>query len=110
MSIRVTAVIVVGGMKVDVPIDVSDLQFKFLARVTIKPLVEALPCVGGVTISLLEEPKVMHVRMILRVLGCAAACEDSIVAFRFFLCFVLVFSLFGGLSATLIFVLKRFQF
>jgi Ca2+-dependent lipid-binding protein len=58
MKIRVTAVVKVGGMRVDIPVDIGDIQFKALARITIKPLVETLPCVGGVTISLLEEPTV----------------------------------------------------
>ena len=55
MHIRATAVIKAGPMKVDVPVDVSNFQFKALARITI-PMVETLPCLGGVTISLLEEP------------------------------------------------------
>ncbi len=32
----------------------SMLQLKALARITIKPLVETLPCVGGITLSLME--------------------------------------------------------
>ena len=55
MAIRATAVIKAGPLKVDFPVDVSNFQFKALARITI-PMVETLPCLGGVTISLLEEP------------------------------------------------------
>lgn len=29
-------------------------QFKSLTRITVKPLVETLPCLGGVTVSLME--------------------------------------------------------
>lgn len=29
-------------------------QFKALTRITVKPLVETLPCLGGVTVSLME--------------------------------------------------------
>lgn len=39
---------------IKVPVTVSNVQVKAHARFTIKPLVETLPCVGGVTISLLE--------------------------------------------------------
>lgn len=55
LELRVTAVVQAGPMTVDLPIDVQNIQFKALARITI-PLVETLPCAGGVTISLLEEP------------------------------------------------------
>ena len=39
---------------IKVPVTVSNVQVKAHARFTIKPLVETLPCVGGITISLLE--------------------------------------------------------
>jgi C2 domain/Synaptotagmin-like mitochondrial-lipid-binding domain len=55
MAVRATAVIKAGPLKIDLPVDVSNFQFKALARITI-PMVETLPCLGGVTISLLEEP------------------------------------------------------
>lgn len=58
MHIRATAVLKLGGVLVDVPVDVSDISFKVLARIIIKPLVETLPCVGGVTLALLEDPVV----------------------------------------------------
>ncbi|PSC73977.1 synaptotagmin-2-like isoform X1 [Micractinium conductrix] len=56
MSVRVTAVVKVGSKTIDVPVDVGNIQFKALTRITIKPLVETLPCLGGVTVSLLETP------------------------------------------------------
>ena len=34
------------------------LQLKARARITLKPLVETIPCLGAVTISLLEVPTV----------------------------------------------------
>lgn len=52
----VRATVVLGGASgpaVDLPIDVANVQLKALARITIRPLVEQLPCVGGVTLSLL---------------------------------------------------------
>jgi len=55
MAVRATAVIKAGPLKVDLPVDVSNIQFKALARISL-PMVETLPCLGGVTISLLEEP------------------------------------------------------
>ena len=55
LELRITAVIQAGPITIDLPIDVQNIQFKGLARLTI-PLVETLPCAGGVTISLLEEP------------------------------------------------------
>lgn len=59
LHVRVTAVLKSLGIyfkSIDVPIDVANVQFKALMRITIKPLVETLPCFGGVTLSLLEEP------------------------------------------------------
>lgn len=36
------------------PCFLSPPQIKALARITIKPLVETLPCFGGITLSLME--------------------------------------------------------
>ncbi|KAL3130563.1 hypothetical protein ABBQ38_008369 [Trebouxia sp. C0009 RCD-2024] len=47
-----------GGMYMNIPIEVKDVQLKARARVTLKPLVETIPCLGAVTISLLEVPTV----------------------------------------------------
>jgi hypothetical protein len=38
----------------DVLCAASSVQFKALTRITVKPLVETLPCLGGVTVSLME--------------------------------------------------------
>ncbi|KAL4424265.1 hypothetical protein ABPG75_001566 [Micractinium tetrahymenae] len=64
MALRVTAVVQAGGKTIDVPVDVANIQFKALTRITIKPLVETLPCFGGVTVSLLETP---HFNMDLKI-------------------------------------------
>ena len=54
--LRVTAEAELGGKIVDLPVEISCIQFKVLARITINPLVRQLPCAGGLTISLLEVP------------------------------------------------------
>jgi hypothetical protein len=56
--IRLIVEVCLGGKMVDVPIQMSCIQFKALARITLYPLVEQLPCVGGLAFSLLEEPTV----------------------------------------------------
>lgn len=58
MLVRLVVEVYLGGKIVDVPIQMSCLQFKALARITLYPLVEQLPCVGGLTFSLLEEPTI----------------------------------------------------
>lgn len=54
--VRVVPVAQIGGKEIDLPIDISSIQIKALARIVISPLVEQLPCAGGVTVSLLERP------------------------------------------------------
>lgn len=56
ISIRVTAVVEMGGKRIDFPVEVNNIQLKALARITLNPLVEQLPCFGGVNVSLLEDP------------------------------------------------------
>lgn len=56
--VRLILEVYLGGKIVDVPIQMSCIQFKALARITLYPLVEQLPCVGGLAFSLLEEPTV----------------------------------------------------
>ncbi|KAF5832806.1 hypothetical protein DUNSADRAFT_11179 [Dunaliella salina] len=41
-----------------VPVEVSNLQMKVETRITVKPLVDTFPCVGGWTVSLLKVPLV----------------------------------------------------
>lgn len=48
----------VGSFRFYIPLSVSDIQLKAVARVTLNPLVEEIPCIGGVTVSLLEVPHV----------------------------------------------------
>ncbi|KAI7835754.1 hypothetical protein COHA_010332, partial [Chlorella ohadii] len=50
ISLRVTAVVKAGNKTIDVPVDVSNIQFKALTRITVKPLVETLPCMGAISI------------------------------------------------------------
>uniref|UniRef100_A0A6S8NBT6 C2 domain-containing protein n=3 Tax=Dunaliella tertiolecta TaxID=3047 RepID=A0A6S8NBT6_DUNTE len=47
-----------GLLRLYVPLEVSNVQIKVDTRITVKPLVETIPCVGGVTISLLKVPLV----------------------------------------------------
>mmetsp|Transcript_16823 Transcript_16823/g.36400 ORF Transcript_16823/g.36400 Transcript_16823/m.36400 type:complete len:591 (+) Transcript_16823:224-1996(+) len=42
--------------RIYVPCTIENLQFKAEARVTLRPLVDTVPCVGGVMISLLSVP------------------------------------------------------
>lgn len=58
LRLRLTAVVKLGPLRIDAPVDIADIQLKALMRITMRPLVETLPCVGGVTLSLLEEPQV----------------------------------------------------
>ncbi|GAB4813356.1 hypothetical protein N2152v2_000402 [Parachlorella kessleri] len=58
ISVRVTATLRLGGFALVIPVHVANVQFKALTRITVKPLVETLPCAGGVTLSLMEEPHV----------------------------------------------------
>jgi Ca2+-dependent lipid-binding protein len=37
-----------------VPVEVTDIVMKAESRITIKPLVETLPCLGSVSVSLLK--------------------------------------------------------
>mmetsp|Transcript_21148 Transcript_21148/g.58683 ORF Transcript_21148/g.58683 Transcript_21148/m.58683 type:complete len:654 (+) Transcript_21148:121-2082(+) len=55
-KIRLSARLRLGPAMMYVPVEVSDIVMKAESRITIKPLVETLPCLGAVTISLLKEP------------------------------------------------------
>lgn len=55
-KIRIAAKIRVAGVMVYVPVEVTDIVMKAESRITIKPLVETLPCLGSVSVSLLKEP------------------------------------------------------
>lgn len=59
MRVRVVVEVSFFGLfVVGIPVEVANVQLKALARVTLYPLVEQLPCVGGATVCLLEEPTV----------------------------------------------------
>lgn len=47
-----------GPVRLYVPVDVKNLSIKADARITLKPLVDVIPCIGGVTVSLLNVPQV----------------------------------------------------
>uniref|UniRef100_A0A7R9V5U8 C2 domain-containing protein n=1 Tax=Chlamydomonas euryale TaxID=1486919 RepID=A0A7R9V5U8_9CHLO len=63
---NVGAFIRLGPVRLYVPVEVSNLHFKADVRITLKPLVEVIPCVGGVAISLLRVP---HVDFKLSIIG-----------------------------------------
>lgn len=54
------------GAVVEVPLEVRNVQFRALARIVVAPLVESLPCVGGVSVTLMEAP---HIDAEVRVAG-----------------------------------------
>uniref|UniRef100_A0A7S0S0C1 C2 domain-containing protein n=1 Tax=Chlamydomonas leiostraca TaxID=1034604 RepID=A0A7S0S0C1_9CHLO len=54
-----------GPIRLYVPVQVANLHFKIEPRITIKPLVEEMPCVGGATLTLLKAP---HVDMSLKII------------------------------------------
>ena len=56
MHVDVQVYVKVGPLRVVVPVSVSDIQFKVLARVSLEPLVDTIPCIGGASVSLLEVP------------------------------------------------------
>jgi hypothetical protein len=59
MRVRVVVEVSFFGLfVVGIPVEVANVQLKALARVTLYPLVEQLPCVGGASVCLLEEPTV----------------------------------------------------
>lgn len=45
-------------MEIYIPVEVRDIQLHAVARITVRPLVETLPCLGAVHISLLDPPHV----------------------------------------------------
>ena len=45
-----------GPASVYIPLKVEDVQMSANARITIRPLVDTLPCLGAIAISLVESP------------------------------------------------------
>ncbi|KAK9809105.1 hypothetical protein WJX72_009433 [[Myrmecia] bisecta] len=54
--IRVVARLKIAGFVLEIPVEVANIQMKATARITLKPLVETLPCLGAVEITLLDKP------------------------------------------------------
>ncbi|KAK9825678.1 hypothetical protein WJX81_002318 [Elliptochloris bilobata] len=57
-KVRVSVRVGIEPLAIYIPAEVSNIQMRATARVTLAPLVESLPCLGAVTITLLEEPYV----------------------------------------------------
>ena len=58
VQIHVLARVRLGPASVYIPLKVENLQMSANARITIRPLVDTLPCLGAVAISLTESPYV----------------------------------------------------
>lgn len=56
LRVRVGVRLKFGPFVVHVPLEVGDVQVRALARISLRPLVEELPCLGGAEVSLLELP------------------------------------------------------
>lgn len=46
----------VGPASLYVPVKIEDLQLDALARITFRPLVDKLPCIGAVSVALMDTP------------------------------------------------------
>ena len=55
-----------GPLRIFIPVNVRNLQLHAVARITIRPLVETLPCLGALHISLLTPP---HIDMTLNLIN-----------------------------------------
>lgn len=55
-DIRVSARIKLGPIAIYAPVVIRNIQLHAVARITIRPLVETLPCLGAVHIALLNPP------------------------------------------------------
>lgn len=58
LDVRVDVTLGIGDYGVTLPVEVRNVSVRALARVTVSPLVDRLPCVGGLKVSLLEIPTV----------------------------------------------------
>jgi hypothetical protein len=56
MQVHVMARVRLGPASIYIPVKVEDLQMSANARITIRPLVDTLPCLGAISISLTESP------------------------------------------------------
>jgi hypothetical protein len=56
LQVHVLARVRLGPVSIYIPVKVEDLQLSANARITIRPLVDTLPCLGAISISLTESP------------------------------------------------------
>lgn len=56
MQVHVAAWVRVGPVSLYVPVKIEDLQLDALARITFRPLVDKLPCIGAVSVALMDTP------------------------------------------------------
>lgn len=56
VQVHVAAWVRVGPASLYVPVKVEDLQLDALARITFRPLVDKLPCIGAVSVALMDTP------------------------------------------------------
>lgn len=66
MAVRIAARLKLGPFVIHLPIDVENVQVRAVARVSLRPLVDELPCLGGAEVSLLELP---HYDLSLRIIN-----------------------------------------
>lgn len=57
-QIRASVQVRLGPLAVYIPLEIRDIQLHAVARITIRPLVETLPCLGALYVSLLDEPHI----------------------------------------------------
>lgn len=56
MQLHVSACVRAGPASIYVPVKVEDLQLDAIARITMRPLVDKLPCIGAIQIALTDVP------------------------------------------------------
>jgi hypothetical protein len=56
VQLHVSACVRVGPASIYIPVKIEDLQLDAVARVTMRPLVDTLPCIGAIQISLTDAP------------------------------------------------------
>jgi Ca2+-dependent lipid-binding protein len=58
LQVHVEAWIRLGPVSLYLPVKVEDVQLDAVARITLRPLVDKLPCIGAISIALTESPLV----------------------------------------------------
>ena len=56
VQLHVSACVRVGPASIYVPVKIEDLQLDAIARITMRPLVDKLPCIGAIQIALTDVP------------------------------------------------------